>query len=77
MIATLFFSAFVAMMRVGVTCLTPAERDAFVKATRPVYGKWKPTVGADLVANEGRAGHCRAHEVMAAVTAAAPAAQPR
>jgi len=49
LIATLLLAAFVAMMQVGVTCLTPAERDAFVKATRPVYGKWKPTVGADLV----------------------------
>jgi TRAP-type C4-dicarboxylate transport system substrate-binding protein len=28
-------------MGVTVTNLTPAERDAFVKATRPVYDKWK------------------------------------
>jgi len=34
---------------VTVTQLTPAEREAFVKVTRPVYVKWKPTVGADLV----------------------------
>ena len=34
---------------VTVTQLTPAERDAFVKITRPVYTKWKPTVGNDLV----------------------------
>ncbi len=34
---------------VTVTQLSPAERDAFVKATRPVYEKWKTTVGADLV----------------------------
>jgi tripartite ATP-independent transporter DctP family solute receptor len=34
---------------VQVTRLTPAERDAFVKATRPVYDKWKGQVGADLV----------------------------
>ncbi|MDA7417842.1 DctP family TRAP transporter solute-binding subunit [Xenophilus arseniciresistens] len=34
---------------VTVTQLTPAEREAFVKATRPVYNKWKPTVGNDLV----------------------------
>jgi len=34
---------------VTVTQLTPAEREAFVKVTRPVYAKWKPTVGADLV----------------------------
>jgi TRAP-type C4-dicarboxylate transport system substrate-binding protein len=38
-----------------VTSLTPAERDAFVKATRPVYDKWKPTVGADLVAKAEQA----------------------
>ena len=34
---------------VTVTELSPAERDAFVKATRPVYDKWKATIGADLV----------------------------
>jgi tripartite ATP-independent transporter DctP family solute receptor len=34
---------------VTVTQLSPAERDAFVKATRPVYDKWKATVGVDLV----------------------------
>jgi tripartite ATP-independent transporter DctP family solute receptor len=34
---------------VTVTELTPAEREAFVKATRPVYNKWKQTIGADLV----------------------------
>ena len=34
---------------VTVTQLTPAERDAFVQATRPVYNKWKGQVGADLV----------------------------
>lgn len=34
---------------VTVTRLTPAQRDAFVKATRPVYDKWARTVGADLV----------------------------
>jgi TRAP-type transport system periplasmic protein len=39
----------VAGMGVTVTSLTPAEREAFVKATRPVYDKWKATVGADLV----------------------------
>jgi TRAP-type transport system periplasmic protein len=39
----------VAGMGVTVTDLTPAEREAFVKATRPVYNKWKNTVGADLV----------------------------
>ncbi|RYG09451.1 MAG: DctP family TRAP transporter solute-binding subunit [Burkholderiales bacterium] len=39
----------IAAMGVTVTQLTPAEREAFVKATRPVYDKWKNTVGADLV----------------------------
>ena len=39
----------IAGMGVTVTQLTPAERDAFVKITRPVYTKWKPTVGNDLV----------------------------
>ena len=39
----------VAGMGVTVTQLTPAERESFVKATRPVYEKWKTTVGADLV----------------------------
>ena len=34
---------------VTVTQLTPAERDAFVQATRPVYNKWKSQVGNDLV----------------------------
>ncbi|MBP6753769.1 MAG: TRAP transporter substrate-binding protein DctP, partial [Alicycliphilus sp.] len=34
---------------VTVTQLTPAEREAFVKATRPVYDKWKGQIGADLV----------------------------
>ncbi|MEX8192644.1 DctP family TRAP transporter solute-binding subunit [Comamonas guangdongensis] len=35
----------------GVTVTTPnaAEREAFVKATRPVYEKWKSQVGASLV----------------------------
>lgn len=32
-----------------VTELTAAERDAFVKATRPVVDKWKGQIGADLV----------------------------
>lgn len=34
---------------VTITQLTPAERDAFVKATRPVHEKWKNQIGADLV----------------------------
>ncbi len=36
-------------MGVTVTQLTPNERDAFMKATRPVYEKWKAQVGPDLV----------------------------
>ena len=39
----------IAALGVTVTHLTPAERDAFVKATRPTYDKWKSTVGTDLV----------------------------
>ena len=39
----------IAGMGVTVTQLTPAEREVFVKATRPVYEKWKPVVGVDLV----------------------------
>ncbi len=39
----------IAAMGVTVTTLTPAEREAFVKATRPVYEKWKPLIGNDLV----------------------------
>ena len=34
---------------VAVTHLTPAQRDAFVQATRPVYQKWAKTIGAELV----------------------------
>lgn len=39
----------IAAMGVNVTFLTPEERAVFVKATRPVYDKWKNTVGAALV----------------------------
>ena len=39
----------IAAMGVTVTQLTPAEREVFVKATRPVVEKWKPVIGADLV----------------------------
>ncbi|WP_225780931.1 DctP family TRAP transporter solute-binding subunit [Xenophilus sp. Marseille-Q4582] len=39
----------IAGMGVTVTQLTPAEREAFVKATRPVYDKWKPQIGNKLV----------------------------
>ena len=45
----------IASMGVTVTQLTPAEREAFVKATRPVYEKWKPTIGNDLVAKAEKA----------------------
>lgn len=34
---------------VTVTTLTPEEREAFVKATRVVYDKWKAQIGAGLV----------------------------
>jgi len=34
---------------VKVTSLTDAQRDAFVKATRPVYDKWAKTIGEPLV----------------------------
>jgi len=40
---------------VTITHLSPAERDAFVKVTRPVYDKWKKTVGADLVGTAEKA----------------------
>jgi tripartite ATP-independent transporter DctP family solute receptor len=39
----------IAGMGVTVTNLSASERDTFVKATRPVYDKWKATIGADLV----------------------------
>ncbi|SDP39689.1 tripartite ATP-independent transporter solute receptor, DctP family [Rhodoferax sp. OV413] len=35
---------------VTVTKLSSEERAAFVSATRPVYDKWKKTIGAELVA---------------------------
>ncbi len=34
---------------VTVTSLAPAQREAFVKATRPVYEKWTKTIGEPLV----------------------------
>jgi TRAP-type C4-dicarboxylate transport system substrate-binding protein len=34
---------------VTVTSLTPAQHAEFVKATKSVYDKWKPQIGADLV----------------------------
>ena len=33
----------------SVVKLTPAERDAFVTATRRVYAKWKVQIGPALV----------------------------
>ncbi|RCW74391.1 DctP family TRAP transporter solute-binding subunit [Pseudorhodoferax soli] len=39
----------IAGMGVTVTQLSAAERDAFVKATRPVYTKWKAQIGSGLV----------------------------
>ena len=34
---------------VTVTSLAAQEREAFVKATRPVFDKWKAQIGPDLV----------------------------
>ena len=45
----------VANLGVTVTQLTPAERAAFVTATRPVYAKWKTQIGATLVNNAEKA----------------------
>lgn len=45
----------VANLGVTVTQLTPAERAAFVTATRPVYDKWKNQIGATLVNNAEKA----------------------
>jgi tripartite ATP-independent transporter DctP family solute receptor len=39
----------IAAVGVTITHLSPAEREAFVKVTRPVYDKWKNTVGVELV----------------------------
>ena len=40
----------IAASGVTVTQLSPSEREAFVKATRPVYDKWKNQIGANLLA---------------------------
>ena len=45
----------IAAMGVTVTQLSPQEREAFVKVTRPVYAKWKATVGNDLVTKAEKA----------------------
>jgi tripartite ATP-independent transporter DctP family solute receptor len=39
----------IAALGVTVTQLSPQERESFVKATRPVYDKWKNQIGAPLV----------------------------
>ena len=39
----------IAGLGVTITQLSPAEREAFVKITRPVYTKWKSQIGTDLV----------------------------
>lgn len=39
----------IAAMGVTVTQLSAAERETFIKVTRPVYDKWKTTVGVELV----------------------------
>ncbi len=39
----------ISALGVTVTQLTPAEREAFVAATRPVYNKWKAQIGEGLV----------------------------
>lgn len=51
----------VAASGVSVTELSPAEREAFVKATRPVYDKWKKQIGADLVNTAEKAIAARKH----------------
>ncbi len=42
-------------MGVTVTELSPAQRDAFVKETRPVYTKWKAQIGSELVSKAEKA----------------------
>ena len=41
----------IANQGVTVTQLSPQEREAFVKSTRPVYDKWKTQIGASLVSS--------------------------
>ena len=45
----------IAALGVTITELSPAEREAFVKVTRPVYDKWKTQIGADLVTSAEKA----------------------
>ncbi|MET4579942.1 DctP family TRAP transporter solute-binding subunit [Ottowia thiooxydans] len=40
---------------VAVTRLSASEREAFVKATQPIYTKWKNQIGADLVTTAEKA----------------------
>ncbi|GAB4403534.1 MAG: DctP family TRAP transporter solute-binding subunit [Rhodoferax sp.] len=51
----------ISALGVSVVELTPQEREAFVKATRPVYDKWKKTIGTDLVAAAEKAIAARKH----------------
>ena len=46
-------------MGVKVARLTPAERDAFINATRRVYAQWKGQIGPDLVNKAEAAGAAR------------------
>ncbi|MEY4099536.1 MAG: hypothetical protein RL300_707 [Pseudomonadota bacterium] len=39
----------IAAVGATITHLSPEEREAFIKVTRPVYDKWKNTVGVELV----------------------------
>jgi tripartite ATP-independent transporter DctP family solute receptor len=39
----------ISALGVTVTHLSPQERETFIKASRPVYDKWKNQIGADLV----------------------------
>ena len=39
----------IAALGVNIVQLSPAEREAFVQATRPTYAKWKGQIGTDLV----------------------------
>ena len=45
----------IAALGVTITQLTPQEREAFVKATRPVYDKWKGQIGSELVSSAEKA----------------------
>jgi tripartite ATP-independent transporter DctP family solute receptor len=51
----------IAAVGVTITQLSPAEREAFVKVTRPVYEKWKTMVGVELVKTAERDIAARKH----------------